>query len=139
MTWTDRSLAQGLIAYDRRHGWRGPLAEGDASLPLPPQVEKLKLEGLPPAWKPAIVTKVSAAEAVIRLVDGQTGRIPLKRLKWARQALENQTRGPVVAKATEVLARGQEVPQEELERSEVAKGEDQSSLVADGAEELAGK
>ena len=102
----DRVLRKGLIAYDRRHGWRGPIAKADASMPLAPQLNNLDLAGVPPAWKVAIVVRAQKAAASIRLVSGQIGRIPLKRLKWARPWIEGQTLGRRVSTPSDVLARG---------------------------------
>ncbi|MDE0408552.1 MAG: penicillin-binding protein 1A [Alphaproteobacteria bacterium] len=82
----ERALRAGLQSYDRRHGWRGPLARLDGddleaalkSAPRPP--------GLSP-YRLAAVTGVSAKAADILLKDGSTGRIPLEEARWARRAL----------------------------------------------------
>ena len=84
----ERALRAGLQGYDRRHGWRGPLARLDGdnleaalkSAPRPP--------GLSP-YRLAAVTGVSAKAADILLKDGSTGRIPLEEVRWARRALTN--------------------------------------------------
>ncbi len=102
----DRVLREGIIAYDRRHGWRGPVARGDADLPLAPQLEPGALEGLPARWIPAVVVGAGTDAASIRLATGEFGRIPLARLKWARPRLEGQTLGRRVRSAADVLARG---------------------------------
>src|SRR5713226_1487767 len=52
----DRSLRTGLIAYDRRHGWRGPLARVDA--PVQEWSQKLAAIAPPPGagdWRLAVV------------------------------------------------------------------------------------
>ncbi len=82
----ERALRTGLQDYDRRHGWRGPVARLDkddletalAAAPRPP--------GLTP-YRLAAVTGVSADGADILLKDGRTGRIPLDEARWARRAL----------------------------------------------------
>ena len=102
----DRVLRKGLIVYDRRHGWRGPIAKADASLPLTPQLKELDLAGVPAAWKVAIVVRVKKDAASIRLATAEIGRIPLKRLKWARPWIEDQTLGNRVRQPSDVLARG---------------------------------
>ncbi len=102
----DRALRKGIIAYDRRHGWRGPLARGDAGMPLAPQLKGVAPAGLPAGWKPAIVLRTRKDSAAIRLTSGAFGRIPLDRLKWARRRLENQTLGKPARSPSDVLARG---------------------------------
>ncbi len=114
----DRVLRDGLIAYDRRHGWRGPLAGlGDveqwrAGLKgiSPPE----GLDVAMPAWQMAAVLEVSDGRAAIGLADGSTGYIPLAELKWARQVKKKQRRGPRITRAGEVLKSGDVVLVESL-------------------------
>jgi penicillin-binding protein 1A len=108
----DRELRRGLEAYDRRHGWRGPVArlpEGTrldfaqdwqrelAKMPNPAGIEERKL---------AAVVGLDVNGAEIGFGDGTKGRIPLAELRWARPLLEGQKRGPKVTKAADVLAAG---------------------------------
>src|SRR6202012_4521819 len=76
-----RTLRAGLVAYDRRHGWRGPLGTVDIStgwakrLPQRPDLAP---------WETAAVLAVTETYAEIGLADGRRGRIPLSELHWAR-------------------------------------------------------
>ncbi|SLN49051.1 penicillin-binding protein 1A [Oceanibacterium hippocampi] len=101
-----RVLRDGLRAYDRRHGWRGPLdrlpLDGDwqarfAEWPVP--------SGLT-SWWPAVVTGLDAREAMIAFQDGSTGTIPLDALKWARKFISVDGRGPAVKSPADVLDKG---------------------------------
>src|SRR5260370_25633952 len=70
----DRSLREGLIAYDRRHGWRGPYAKiADMTLweeEFARIAQRRPLYG-PPGWQLAVVTKVEAQSVSIAgLPDG---------------------------------------------------------------------
>lgn len=103
----DHVLRLGLIAYDRRHGWRGPLGrvtdEADwaatlAGFPLPKGLAEAM-----PYWRKAVVLNVEEGHAAIGLDDGVTGFIPLSSLKWARAWMEGQKLGPRVKSAEEVL------------------------------------
>ncbi len=88
---SDWALRRGLIAYDRRHGWRGAFSHVNLKdtaqetwLPL--------LEAIVPPpgsgdWQVAIVLKLTEKEAKIGLLSREEGRIPLSQLTWARQAL----------------------------------------------------
>ena len=101
----ERALRSGLQGYDRRHGWRGPLARLDkddlaaalGSAPEPP--------GLSP-YRLAAVAGVSADAAAILLKDGSAGRIPLAEAKWARRSLPKQKVGAAPKRMHEVLKAG---------------------------------
>ena len=102
----DRALRKGLIAYDRRHGWRGPVARLDPDRPVAAQIDPTNVPGLPDAWRLAAVEAVTGSTAEIRLISGETGTIPLEGLRWARTRLKGQKRGPAVGRVSEVLAPG---------------------------------
>jgi penicillin-binding protein 1A len=101
-----RELRKGLIAYDRRHGWRGPVAK----LPtMDDWAEKLGDIALPPGsgdWRLAVVLDVDdkKKEAVIGFADRLKGQVPLAQVKWAREWLKGQKRGGAVKKVSQVLA-----------------------------------
>ncbi|NKB22322.1 MAG: PBP1A family penicillin-binding protein [Alphaproteobacteria bacterium] len=103
----EKSLREGLIAYDRRHGWRGPLAQLDTANDWRRQLEKVALpEGLAdarPSWRKALVLAVDADKADIGFSDGGRAYIPLKQLRWARAWLKEQKRGPRIRAPDEVL------------------------------------
>ncbi len=111
-----RALRQGLIAYDRRHGWRGPLATieleaGDWREQLA-QVEPL--EGGEP-WTRAVVLSLEAEQAEIGLPDGASGHIPMAELAWARPWLKGQKVGAEPKTPGDVLGPGDVVLVEPLE------------------------
>lgn len=103
----DRVLRKGLIAYDRRHGWRGPLGRLEeengwpAALSAFPMPKGLK-EAMP-NWMKAVVLRVTADNAFIGLEGGRTGKIPLAALKWARHWMEGERLGPAVQSPAQVL------------------------------------
>jgi penicillin-binding protein 1A len=103
----DKVLREGLVRYDRRHGWRGPVTHLDGSarnmaglhaVPIPP--------GMDTSWQLALVESVAPDKAKIALASGRSGIIPLPELTWARQWLPDQLRGPAVTKASDVLHEG---------------------------------
>jgi len=104
----DEALKDGLIAYDRRHGWRGPLtrieAEGDSAL-----VELMAMErpvALKDNWQVALVTNFSDNTAELFLKSGDTGVLPLENMKWARAWKPGQKRGGKIKRVSDVLKNG---------------------------------
>lgn len=105
----NRTLREGLIAYDRRHGWRGPFANlaANTRLELPGDWKRAiksieRPKGLHD-WELAVVLGTDADYAHIGLEDGSAGRIPLRELFWAREWLEGQKRGPKISRPSDVL------------------------------------
>jgi penicillin-binding protein 1A len=106
-----RSLRDALIAYDRRHGYRGPIARIDMhddwrarlkSMPLPAGADEI-------GWRLGIVLATSAAGAEIGFADDSRGLIPFDELKWARKELPDAHVGPTPAQASEVVSPGDAV------------------------------
>ena len=87
------ALRKGLIAYDRRHGWRGPVARVQNFELWQRQLATTAMPKGAEAWRLAAVLEYggggkgkSGDEAVIGFADGQKGRIPAAELRWARPA-----------------------------------------------------
>ena len=101
----ERALRAGLQSYDRRHGWRGPVARLDGD-----NLEAaLKSASRPPGLSPyrlAAVTGVSAKAADIQLKDGRKGRIALDGARWARRALTDGRVGAEPKRMDRVLKAG---------------------------------
>ena len=99
-------LRAGLIAYDQRHGWRGPVA----SVAFDAQWLGRLRDVTPPAaigdWLMAMVLSVGDKAVEIGLRDGSGGIIPLADLHWARAWREGQRVAPKVRRAGDVLSRG---------------------------------
>jgi penicillin-binding protein 1A len=103
----DNALRAGLMKYDRRHGWRGPVNRipvvagwGDALKDLEQPA------GMLPTWRIALVLVIESKQARVGFPDGSLGVIPLEELRWARAWKENQRIGPKVRVASDVLAKG---------------------------------
>ena len=102
----DQELRAGLVAYDRRHGWRGPLNYIEN---LDNWIVALETISIPKAigeWDIAVVLNLDAKKAVIGLTSGVEGIIPLKRLTWARRWREGEKLGPRVRRPSDVLKIG---------------------------------
>jgi penicillin-binding protein 1A len=113
----DRAVRKGLQAYDRRHGWRGPLMRlEEGASPQPWQQRLAAIEPVPGlgSWKMAVVLELGAGAAEIGLPGGLKGHIPLAQLKWARPWAKNERLGPKVKRPSDVLAKGDVVAVEAL-------------------------
>ena len=115
----DKALRDGLVAYDRRHGWRGPLANIG-----PDQdnwIERFNaLELILPSvpWRLALVVGMTAEAAQFIFADGEGGELQLAELKWARATLEDQKRGDKVTHPEDVLVVGDVIHVEAVAASE---------------------
>ncbi len=103
------SLRSGLMAYDRRHGWRGPVQTLED---LSSWRDKLNAINPPDAildeWELAVVLESGASQAKLGFKEeGKTGVIKLEQAKWARKSLnEGYAQGPEINAVNEVLHPG---------------------------------
>jgi len=128
-----KALREGLVAYDQRHGYHGPVAELDLDAPMvafdaaedseqrdedeteedaAPQTWREMLDEVEEPrglenWQLAVVLEVSTPEsAMIGLKTGKIGYLPLSGVKWARKALKNDYLGPTIKTVDQVVKRG---------------------------------
>ena len=110
----NRALVEGLDAYDRRHGYRGP----ERILQAPPEGEPLD-EETRARWQetlselqtygdqvPALVTAVDDEGFDALFASGEEVRVPLALLRWAREYRSVESRGPRPERPAQVVARG---------------------------------
>ena len=79
-----KALRDGLIAYDKRKGWRGPLTNKNYSENWNSNLEELNLENSI-NWKLAIVKKVNKFSAEIQTEDKLDGKIEFKDISWTKK------------------------------------------------------
>ncbi|NIY77149.1 penicillin-binding protein 1A [Thalassospira sp. HF15] len=101
----DKALFDGLVEYDRRHGWRGPITNIDLSGNWQQTLREVETPADIP-WDRAVVLDTDANEAKLGLMNGEQGRIPLRFLTWARPWQKGQTLGAVVNRPSDVLKPG---------------------------------
>ena len=108
----DRVLRKGLIDYDKRRGWHGPLAH----IEIAEDTDWLSvLENFDPGfdlqdWQLGIVLDNQGSAANIGLADGREIEVKLEHLSWARQRDDEDKRLPAPKDVSEVLAVGDIVP-----------------------------
>lgn len=110
------SLKLGLLSYDRRHGWRGPIIhlslndlKKDYKTNKEPWLTKLRKVIKPSgaaAWELAIVLEIDKQKAVFGLEEGSIGSIEINDLKWARKWISENSRGPEIKHPNQVFSVG---------------------------------
>ena len=83
------SLRNGLIAYDQRKGWRGPISKIVYSKDWYKKIDKKFYLENSINWKIAIVKKIKKFETVIETTDNIEGIIKYKDISWTKKEFEN--------------------------------------------------
>ena len=116
----EQALRDGLIKYDRRHGYRGPVARIQAADKWREYLSNVDKPTGAGGWSLAIVLRVNQKTAFVGMKTGTIGSIPLSELKWARQWLDPQNVGPRVMEASDALKVGDVVLVEQLEKNDMS-------------------
>ncbi len=82
-----KSLRNGLIEYDKRKGWRGPLTNKIYNSEWKKDLEKYKLENSID-WKLAIVKKINKFSAEIETDDNTKGVIEYQSISWTKKEFD---------------------------------------------------
>ena len=103
----DEALRNGLLAYDRRHGFRGPLANLDPDAHTPESMDQALLK-YPKSRElmPAIVLKSGERNITALTQDQETIGIEWEHIKWAKPYRTANRTGAQPATAAEVVKRG---------------------------------
>lgn len=104
----NRALQTALLEYDRRHGYRGPIAEIelDENVSEDLLIEKLASYDSIGPLKPAIVTEISDESATIFIKKLGYATLTLGSMKWAQKKLSTNSRGAVPKKVSDVMQPG---------------------------------
>ena len=79
-----KTLRQGLISYDKRKGWRGPLANKKYNKNWNTNLENFELENSI-NWELAIVKKLNKFSAEIETQDKLNSKIEFKDISWTKK------------------------------------------------------
>jgi penicillin-binding protein 1A len=106
----DRALRLGLIEYDRRHGYRGPVGRvqlDEAALGSTAKLESL-LTPVPAAGNlvPALVVSVAPTAARVYVRGSGYAQIDWDGLSWAARRLSETRKAAAPKRASEVVSRG---------------------------------
>ncbi len=112
-----QALARGLIAFDRKRGYRGPVAKVDVSGDWGQLIAGRKVPEDVAPWQLGVVLEVNEQQAVVGLQpkaqpDGKLAperekvTMPLALLQWARAYVDGSQFGPEIKAVTDVVAVG---------------------------------
>ncbi|MDA8021682.1 MAG: penicillin-binding protein 1A [Gammaproteobacteria bacterium] len=105
--YADAALRKGLLDYDRRHGFRGPVGRIDID-ETDPEVLSYELLGLPKsgALQPAVVLSATAEKLTVLTQDRREAVIEWPQIRWARPYRTPNSIGKAPEAAYEVASRG---------------------------------
>ena len=107
-TAADRAVRIGLIQYDRRHGYRGPLKQVNLEQRSSPAQFDALLAGVPgigDLW-PAVVVSVAPQSARVHIRGLGLAQIDWDGLSWAKRRISDTRTGTPPKHADEVVQRG---------------------------------
>ncbi|MEM9469062.1 MAG: penicillin-binding protein 1A [Pseudomonadota bacterium] len=113
------TLREGLMAYDKRHGYRGRVATlkdmsdweaGLGNIQIP--------EGMLEEWQLAVVLNANANKASIGFQTGQTAELNLESVRWARKCLQDcYALGPEIIRVNDVVKKADVIMVEKIDDS----------------------
>ena len=100
-----RVLRDGLLDYDRRHGYRGPIGFIDGT------DWQTALAAFEPPYdilesKPTAVIAIDGTNARLGFADGTEGTLPLEGYAWARLKIDDDTVGRTPRRPQDIMAVG---------------------------------
>jgi penicillin-binding protein 1A len=112
-----QALARGLIAFDRKRGYRGPLRHIDMLGDWGPTIAGDKIPDDVAPWRLGVVTEVTGTQASVGLqpktnpdgsIDGarEIVTVPLELVAWARAYKDGTALGPEIKSVSQVLKPG---------------------------------
>jgi len=104
----NRAVREGVLAYDRRHGYRGAETNLGAYSPEYQATWEKTLAALPIQYDllPAAVTQIDDKNAQALLASGDIITLPWKNLSWAQPVMKNHQLGKIPQTASDVLRVG---------------------------------
>ncbi len=79
-----KSLRYGLVEFDKKKGWRGPLLKKNYNASWSKNLENYKLENSI-GWKLSIVKKINQFSAEIETINGTNGIIEFSSIDWTKK------------------------------------------------------
>jgi len=104
----DLALRRGLLEFDRRHGYRGPVSRNRLTAATGPDALQELLKSTPRVGLlvPAVVTRVAGREADAYTADQETVKLAWEGVAWARRQIDQERTGAAPSADTDVLRPG---------------------------------
>ncbi len=103
----NRAVLNHLIAYDRRHGYRGPLTKIHLTQLTPASISSILAKyPVVESLMPVVVTVVNKQSFEVKDATNESLSVPYQGFKWARRALNRGWYGPSIYDAHQVVAPG---------------------------------
>lgn len=107
----NKSLQNALLEYDRRHGYRGivqhiDLLKSDDAQDLEQWEQILSEISSSGNLVPAIIFEMGEKDAYAYTQDNRVVYLPWEHINWARRYIDDNTLGPAIKSADDVLQRG---------------------------------
>jgi len=102
------ALRKALLDYDQRHGYRGPERNFVELLELGREQWQQVISDIPTVGGllPGIVEVVQEKQVLVFLEDGQQVTLDWEALEWARPYINENSRGPALKNAAEIVKPG---------------------------------
>jgi penicillin-binding protein 1A len=115
-----KALRDGLMAYDKRHGWRGPVANLKDMNDWANDLTKIATpEGMLPEWQMAVVLSLKKTSAQIGFEDGSKETLTLDGVRWARKCISDcYGLGPEVIRMDQVVEKGDVIMIEKMPKED---------------------
>ena len=137
----DTALRQGLITYDRRHGWRGVVDNINVDSSWAERLQEIEPAQWAKPWRLAVVLEVTPTSARVGLrppspddnqrkqeaspLPQEKGFLPLIEVQWARAPLYEGRVGKKITSVEEVLNVGDVIYVERMNRAALSDKEKQ--------------
>ncbi|WP_445401071.1 penicillin-binding protein 1A [Zobellella sp. An-6] len=107
----NEALIKGLLAYDLRHGYRGPETSLWQGSSWNADQIRQHLDEQPSYWplEPAVVTAVAERSATVTIKGKGEIRLDWDGIKWARRYISDSRQGNAPRQAGEVLKAGEQI------------------------------
>jgi penicillin-binding protein 1A len=118
----DKALRAGVLAYERRHGYRGPVARESIKADADQGVldDILKDYQVIGGLLPAVVLKVDEKVATAYTQDGATIQLGWPALAWAAKYIDENAMGPAPKRAADVVRVGDVIYVERIKEDQWA-------------------
>jgi len=103
----NKAVKNGLLAYVKRHGYRGPEKQLELStLSEKEQLNALKSELTHAGIEPALVLSTQEKEALVLRKNGEKVTLPWKGMVWAREFKHVNSIGPIPKSTADIMKAG---------------------------------